>query len=170
MSRYSPDRRVLILAVVLLLGALLVPAQRRWRTTVPAPGETLDTPETLRTRALDQTMEETVRRARRKDRVLRALLAGRLSLLEAAGYFRALELGSPPFHWEQFRSRWPGSSDAERHCHEVIDAAHDLANRAGDPRGKEVCNRLRGELAEHLRRGPLLLPEPAKPLKDLDQE
>jgi hypothetical protein len=109
-----------------------------------------------------------VRRLERKERVTRALLAGRLSLLEAAAYFRALNHGSPEFYWEGFRTRIPGATDDERHCNSVIDSACLSVSRRDRARAEEVDRRLRAELAEHLRRGPLCLPELPWPLDCLD--
>jgi hypothetical protein len=147
----------------LLLGTLALLARERWPGTTLVLRPDPDDPEAQRTRELEQLREVLVRRTYRRHRVASSLLAGRLSLLEAAGYFRALAQGPPAFDWERFRERWPSASDAERHCHEVIGyvcSEEDVETRA----------RLRAELAEHLRRGPLRLPQPARPLEDLDHD
>jgi hypothetical protein len=169
LDRWAPGRRGLGLGVVVLLAALAVLAQRSWPDNAPVLGGGLD-PVEQEARVLEQRREEMVRRNRRKARVAQALAAGRLSLLEAAGYYRALDLGPPAIDWERFRGHWPGSNDAERHCHEAIEWAHPSAGLEGDPRGQEVRNRLCAELAEHLRRGPLRLPQPTRPLEDLDHD
>ncbi len=164
------DRRVLGLGVGVLLGALALLAPWGGLDIAGALGEGLEPAVEQEARALEQTRRELVLRNRRKDRVARTLLAGRLSLLEAAAYYRALDLGPPALDWQRFRSWWPGGSDAERHCHEVIEWAYPRACLEGDVHGRALRDRLSAELAEHLRRGPLRLPEPATPLEALDDD
>jgi hypothetical protein len=109
-------------------------------------------------------------RLRRKERVAREVLAGRLTLLEAAALFRALDHGPPEFHWDYFRTRWPGDTDEERHAHEVIDCVYLTACPGDHCQAAEVRDQLRVELAEHLRCGPLRLPDLDRTLGSLDEE
>jgi hypothetical protein len=96
--------------------------------------------------------------------VARAVLAGRLSLPEAASQFLALR--------REVQASYPNVprladdlSEEEDTCREVI--AWVRAELAGDPeRAREVTVRLEAELDAHLRRGPLRLP-PRQPLPPL---
>jgi hypothetical protein len=109
-------------------------------------------------------------RTRRKQTVLRRLVAGQLTLLEAAAYFRVLDRAAPPFCWEQFRLQHPGACDDERHCREVINFLY-VTIRGSDSHGAEVLrDTLAAELMEHLRCGTLRLPEVPGPLEALDEE
>src|SRR5438552_3903687 len=143
-----PGGRLLRLVAGVLLGTSALLAVGRWQERTPFPGSERDGEDGQRARELEQQREAIIRRTKRKALVAQAVLAGRLSLLEAAAYFRALELEPPTFHWTAYRSIWPGGTDAERHCHEVIHYACSAGTEA-------ACDRLRAELAEHLRRGPL---------------
>jgi hypothetical protein len=82
------------------------------------------------------------------------VLAGRLTLLQAAARFRDLNRQPPEFHWELFRAQTPGMSDDERHCRAVID----LIRRDRTVESAAIA-RLEQELEGHLRRGTLDLPE-----------
>src|SRR5262249_32180009 len=106
-----------------------------------------------------------------------ALLAGRMTLLEAAACFRDLNWEPPAFHWDYFRARWPGDSDDERHCHEVLAWVLLQTRGTGNARaGPDNCTaeaartKLEAELAEHLRCGPLHLPEITRSPAFLDDE
>jgi hypothetical protein len=81
------------------------------------------------------------------------VLAGRLTLLQAAACFRDLNQQPPEFHWELFRAQTPGMSDDERHCRAVID----LIRLDRTVEAASVA-RLVQELEGHLRRGTLDLP------------
>jgi hypothetical protein len=83
-----------------------------------------------------------------------AAAEGRLALLEAAARFAALNRSAPQFNWPQFRRAYPGASDEERFCREVIAWAEGEAGPAG---AEAARARLAGELEGGLRRG-LLLP------------
>jgi hypothetical protein len=109
-----------------------------------------------KTRQLDQDLKGALARVQGKQRVINDLLDGRLTFLEAAGHFRALDRLPPPFFWEHFRFAYPADSDEERHCLEVIAflESHD------DPcLGLAAVPRYQAELREHLKRGPIQLPD-----------
>jgi hypothetical protein len=91
--------------------------------------------------------------------VAQAVLARRVTLLEGAAYFRALNHQPPDFDWDIFRAIRPGDNDDERHCHEVIHWVY-LALEDSDPCQAEAMRaRLSAELDDHLRRGPIRLRE-----------
>jgi hypothetical protein len=59
------------------------------------------------------------RRLKEKERVVARLRAGELGLLEAAAWFRFLN-DNPPEYPSAFRARYPGRSDGEKACRQVI--------------------------------------------------
>src|SRR5262249_12037999 len=97
-----------------------------------------------------------------KHQIVQEVIAGQMTLLEAAAHFRALDRQPPAFDWEAFRFSYPGPSEEERHCQEVTTyVANQLVD---DPCLAETLReRLKGELAEHLRHGTLALPEVTPP-------
>jgi hypothetical protein len=93
----------------------------------------------------------------RRAEVLNDVIERRSTLLEAAGRFEELSRNTPRFPWEDFRWTFPGATDGERHCRHLIWAMSTyLADRPD--RGTAVIRRLKAELEECLRRGPIQLP------------
>jgi hypothetical protein len=89
-----------------------------------------------------------------KARVAQALLDERLTLVQAAARFRDINRSRADSPWEQFRARFPGDSDDERHCRQAADALRGF--------GAESVARARtleAELQAHLDGGTLRLPE-----------
>ncbi len=101
-----------------------------------------------------------VRRADRA-KVTEAVIAGRLSLLEAAACFHDLDRDHPPVVHELRRERYGTASDEEFACVAVIQAVEDRLE-SEDTRGRDLLPRLREELAHLRRRGPLSLPPPRR--------
>jgi hypothetical protein len=99
------------------------------------------------------------RRAAEKRALARAVIAGRLSLLQAAARFRDLNARPPAFPWEAFRQTYPGDSDDERHGREVIQfVRQEVQLRPGA--GPAMVGRLEAELQGLLERGNFRLPGP----------
>src|SRR5262249_8804642 len=94
-------------------------------------------------------------RGDQRDQTIRELLAGRLTLLEAAARFRALDRAPPAFDWEVFRSAYPGDSDEERHCRKVIGWVEVELNQTDPCLALATCARLLGQLEKLRRRGRL---------------
>ena len=65
----------------------------------------------------------TTARIEAKDAVVDRLLAGEITLLEAAAWFRQL-CDNPPEHGVDFRRIFPGDSDGEKACRHVIAWVH----------------------------------------------
>jgi hypothetical protein len=106
---------------------------------------------------LDRERKETDVANRRREEVLGAVIEGRCSLPEAAAHFGELNRSMSGFHWENFRRFYPGASDGERYCRQVI--RHVACRLEGRPdQGEAVVRRLEAELEECLRRGPVRLP------------
>ena len=126
------------------------------------PDRQAEKPATARTAAalstedLDPRLESTQRRAYAHSRIARDLIAGRLTLLEAAEHFRDLNHGAPPIDWTVWRERFNGSTDDERHCRQVIQAV-DLELRDDREQGAAVVGRLKAELRARAADGMLKL-------------
>jgi hypothetical protein len=157
LSNCLPGARLfLLVGVTVLVWALALLAWSSWKGTI-LPGEEDASPEEARQAALEQKFQGITQRARRKQRVAEEVLAGRLTLLEAAALFRALDHGPPEFHWGRFRASWPGKNDDERHCQEAIHWVY-LALRDTNPGNAEALRQdLNTQLSEHQRLGPLRL-------------
>jgi hypothetical protein len=111
----------------------------------------------------EQQIRALLDRSSRKRHLVGELLAGRLTLLEAAGQFRAVNRAPPRFHWEGFRAFYQGDSDEERHCREVV-ALVEMELEETDPCLRLATGaRLVCELETRLRRGRLCLPEVPDP-------
>jgi len=114
-----------------------------------------------RVRQLEKEHVRTLRRTQARRDVVAAVIAGRTTLVEAAGAFRELNRGSPSSYWRAFGNLYPGTSDEERHCRQVI--AYVRTELEVYPGGEnEVVRRLEAELRAHLVRGRLHLPEPPR--------
>jgi hypothetical protein len=112
---------------------------------------------------LDKLYQALRQRVAEKERLAAQVAEGRLALPDAAARFRDLDRQPPPFYWDRFRRSYPGCSDEERHCREVISYVQALRGRSGQ--GAVVVARLEAELRDLLDRGDLRLPEapPAGP-------
>jgi hypothetical protein len=116
-------------------------------------------PETERSRRLDERLGTVLRCCSEERRLAREVVAGRLGLVEAAGRFRDLTADEPTFNRESFRRAYPGGSDEERYCRQVIAFVRvALSEQPGaDP---SVVGCLEAELQDRLERGDLSLPGP----------
>jgi hypothetical protein len=99
------------------------------------------------------------RRADQKQALAIAVIEGRLPLPQAAARFRDLNAQPPTYNWAAFRLFYPGDSDDERHCREVIEfVRQDVRQRPGtDP---AAVGRLEAELQGLLEQGNFRLPGP----------
>jgi hypothetical protein len=89
-------------------------------------------------------------------RVAGELAGRRCTLLQAAGWFRALYRDDPILP-RALRDAYPSSSDEERVCRWVI--AYTLTTVQDQPGAPALGARLNAELREHLERGTLRLGE-----------
>jgi hypothetical protein len=109
----------------------------------------------------DVAMAALVRSEEGKAAAVEEVAAGRLSLVEAAARFRALEAGRPRNRYcRPAHELYPGDSEGERLCREVI--AHVEARLApqGRARARQFAARLEAELGELLARdGTVRLPD-----------
>jgi hypothetical protein len=107
---------------------------------------------------LEKSTQNTILRLKGKEETVQKYLDGKLTFLETAAHFRALDQGAPGFNWEEFRDAYPGDSDEERHCREVIACVRALPSSQGSSAGQETVKRLEAELRRHLRDGTPKLP------------
>ena len=107
----------------------------------------------------DDTFARVAERCTQKRRLAEEVIDGRLGLLEAARRYRDLDEQPPPFYWEAFRRTYPGASDDERHCRNVIGYVGTALQDRPDADPALVA-RLEAELEDLLRRGDLRLPGP----------
>ena len=92
-----------------------------------------------------------------KCRVLEDLRDHRLTLLEAAARFRALGCPGPENNLKLFRLVYPGQTDEERWCRQVIGFL-----RGADSNQSELASlvdEFEAELTQHLAKGSLHLPD-----------
>jgi hypothetical protein len=68
-----------------------------------------------------------------------------LTLREAAARFQALNAACPEYDWEGFRRAFPGKTDEERHCRQVL-AAVQMKIEADQAQGSLLLKRLEEEM------------------------
>jgi hypothetical protein len=110
--------------------------------------------EQRRSQRLHDEMDAVDRIIQAKHALSQDVADGKLRLQEAARRFHELDAGHPGFNRDAFRRAYPGKSDEERYCREVIGFA---AAAVGDEAGQGVAlrGRLETELADYLRRAPI---------------
>ena len=110
--------------------------------------------------AQDHRKRITLQRIKAKEDVVGELLNGRLSLLQAARRFKDLN-ETPITCQDDYRSHYPGQSDGEKACRQVLDWL--LFAQTEYPRDQQeaLLHRFEDELREHLQRngGIVVLPE-----------
>jgi hypothetical protein len=126
--------------------------------------------------ALEQTCQDLLQRNAAKEHVIEELLAERLTLFQAAACFDCLN-HEPPECAADCRRFFPGDSDGEKSCRQVLAWASATLRERGDPRREAVLARLEAQLTARLANsdgidlrqdggdGPAALPPSAKPRK-----
>jgi hypothetical protein len=115
---------------------------------------------------VDYTAQARAVRARSeaKERVVRALLAGEGTLLEAAARFRQLDAAEPRVRPESHPTVYAGDTEAERYCRAVIvwaaSYARSRASEVERAAAAAAVRRLGEELEGHQVCGTLTLPAP----------
>jgi hypothetical protein len=140
---------------VTLAAAVWYPAPDENR--IGAECQTVADPEDEKCRDYQARIEACAHRLDARTRIARKLIDGRLSLLEAADRYRDLNETAADFDWYGFRHSYPGQSDDERTCRQVIKTAISLA----EDDAKQlvaVTERLERELHSHLQHGSLCIP------------
>ncbi len=108
---------------------------------------------------LDHRLAVTRISSQARSRVAQELIAGRLTLFEAAERFRELSVADPHYNWAAFRFAYQCPTDEERFCrHVIVVVKSELVDR--DPAAAiAVAKRLERELSTRLASGTLRLPE-----------
>ena len=112
-----------------------------------------------RGRQLDELFVIEQRAAKAKDNVVAEVIAGRLTLVQAAALFSAAEADLPADALRVRLETIPGATDPERHCRKVI--CHVEYALADEPSERQsLVNRLTAELENELQRnGTVSLPD-----------
>jgi hypothetical protein len=111
-----------------------------------------------RSEDLEARFAAVTRKFEARCQLARELVAGQRTLLETAVCFRELDRAHADFVWSAFRKTYRGQTDDERHCLHVIATVENVLW----PRPREaaaVIARLKAELQEHLKDGPLYFSE-----------
>ncbi len=82
-----------------------------------------------------------------KQKILRELLDERLTLREAAARFQELNEACPAYDWWRFRETFPGRTDEERHCRQVLVAVRPYLV-SNDSASRDRLARLETEMEE----------------------
>jgi hypothetical protein len=82
-----------------------------------------------------------------KQRVTQEVLNNRMTLREAAARFQALNAACPEYDWDEFRRIFPGKTDEERHCRQVLVSVR-LKVEGDRSRGTILLDRLEAELQQ----------------------
>jgi hypothetical protein len=148
-----------VAALATVAFCCLAVALSRHTTLAGVPGADGADPQAPPDREVQDLCAAADQRAAEKYALAGEVIEGRLSLLRAAARFRDLSARPPAFNWEDFRRTYPGDSDDERHCREVIKFVRQgVQLRPGaDP---AVADRLEAELRGLLEHGDLRLPGP----------
>jgi hypothetical protein len=105
---------------------------------------------------LDRRLAASDRVSEARKRLARQVIAGRLSLLQAAGRYLDLNESFEDFSLEAFRTRFSGATDLERACRQVIEFVR--CESSDDPQaGEPVARKLERELDSLLRNNKLRL-------------
>ena len=109
-------------------------------------------------RELDAQLEESLQRCKAKEDSARALIAGQLTLLEAAAGFRDVNASWPKAR-TFLQQAYAGLPYEHALCRQIIAYAEAELRHQGSAQKDSVLHRLEAELAEHLRRhGKVCLP------------
>jgi hypothetical protein len=106
---------------------------------------------------LEKEDDVVMRRIAAKEGIIDDLIGGRISLMEAAAQFRALNAGRRDY-LEVIRSTYPGRTDDERICRNVIGFVESYVK--SDEDGCHLVYRLNAELRQLVDGGRLKLPGP----------
>lgn len=93
---------------------------------------------------LDAIDERVVARIEEKTRLAEEVAAGRMTLREAASRCAALNRDNPSLRPDIWRTAYPGATEEERHCREVLAYVRSVVQ--DDPAGVSVVARLEAEL------------------------
>lgn len=132
----------------------------RPRPAPPNPAERLaDTASEMPRWEWSDARPDISRSTEQKRQVARRVIDGTSTLVEAAAAMRGIDRRSPQFRWEAFRAIAPDTTDAERHCREVIFWVEHVRPQSQD--ADELVSRLEAEIECRVQDGSLTLPDDA---------
>jgi hypothetical protein len=145
------NRTILAAGAAVVAGVCLLAS---WRPSAKGPQLESDL---QRAERLEAERQRVLQRCRGQMAVAAEVVAGRLTLLQAAARVRALRADEPPLVWKMVQRGHPGLSREEWLCRVVINYVGRVLY--DDPaQARALVRRLRAELREHRQRGPLRLP------------
>lgn len=147
-------RSLLVLTPAMLAVGLALTS----RVTQAGPRDRLPDPEQLRGRDLERQRQVALRRMQARLQIVEELAAGRMDLLEAAGRFRDLNETLPEFSREVLHRYFPGASEEERYCRQVLAWVDSELTHRDARLASATTGRLERQLEEYLRRGGPRLP------------
>jgi hypothetical protein len=156
-------RLTLVLLLLLCALAVLGGARPQWLASLGWDGLGLSDLRTIvdaqrRQAEIIHNREIVTRRLWGKVEVARDVVAGRTTLFEAAAAFRKLEEMTAEYIIYP-RKLYPGETEEERLCHQVISWAGNEAYTTSPCQGEALAQRLEEELREHIwRHGTVRLP------------
>jgi hypothetical protein len=137
-----------VAALVILLGFSLRDSEQ------PAPGEPANENPSSNSETLDRRLAAAQYRTEAKRRIAQQVGAGRLTLREAAERYRDLNATNPDFDRSAFESKFPGPTEKERCCQQVIAMVEvELVNER--ERARSVRKRLEASLEAYRQNGSL---------------
>jgi hypothetical protein len=151
----TPSELLLVLACVLVC---LAGARRLWPGS-PQQAQTQPDIETQRRHAsaMDRHLVVLRKRQTARGQIVRRLLAGELTLWQAAAWFD--HLNKTPAEHPTVLVVVPGRSAEEKVCRQVLNWVQIAAQREPSRETEATLRRLSKELEEALARGPVVLPD-----------
>lgn len=80
-----------------------------------------------------------------KNRIIGDVINYKMTLREAAARFQSLNEACPDYDWDGFRRAFPGKTDEERHCNQVL-AAVRMKVEGDHAQGSQLLKRLEAEM------------------------
>jgi hypothetical protein len=145
------NRTVLVAGAAVVAGVCLL-ASRRPSAEGPQVESNLQ-----RAERLEAERQRVLQRQNGQMVVAEEVVAGRLTLLQAAARVRAIRADEPPLVWKMVRRRHPDLSQEEWLCAVVTDYVGRVLK--DDPaQARALVRRLQAELRRQRQHGPLRLP------------
>jgi hypothetical protein len=143
--------------LTICIGALFVHSQSGWQNQASLPEDDVPSATKAPRDDLDLRLAAAHRPSEARKRIARQVLAGKLSLLQAAVRYQDLNESYDDFCWEDFRTRYPGATDDEHACRQVIEFVKIELSDHPQLSGLTVT-KLEQELESLLRDGKVHLP------------
>jgi hypothetical protein len=100
---------------------------------------------------LQRQLEGIQQRMRAKEAIVLEVIAGHLTLRQAAARFQELDIDKPTIHLGYWRATYPGDTDEERYCCTILRSV-EIELSHNPQQARAVRQRLEAELPPALRR------------------